>query len=76
MNGLRAVRTAAGIKQRQLAERLGMTPGAIGHYEQGRRQLKLEDARRLVAALNALGAECTLEQVFPPAVESKGADAA
>lgn len=76
MNGLRAVRTAAGIKQRELAERLGMTPGAIGHYEQGRRQLRLEDARRLVAALNALGAECTLEQVFPPEAGTEGADAA
>lgn len=76
MNGLRAVRTAAGIKQRELAEWLGMTPGAIGHYEQGRRQLRLEDARRLVAALNALGAECTLEQVFPPEAGAEGADAA
>lgn len=75
MSALRNIRTAAKITQQQLAEELGLTQAAIGHYEKGRRQPKLAEARRLVAALNKLGAECTLEGVFPPEQE-EGAQAA
>ena len=32
------LRRAAGISQAQLAERLGVSPSAIGMYEQGRRE--------------------------------------
>ncbi|MNR47398.1 helix-turn-helix protein [compost metagenome] len=74
MSALRNIRTAAKITQQELAEKLGLTQAAIGHYEKGRRQPKLAEARRLVAALNKLGAECTLEEVFPP--EEEGAQAA
>lgn len=66
MKGLRAIRTAAQITQQQLAEKLSLTQAAIGHYEKGRRQPKLAEARRLVTVLNELGAECTLDEVFPP----------
>ncbi|SEJ63506.1 putative transcriptional regulator [Azotobacter beijerinckii] len=69
MSALKNIRTAARITQQQLAAKLGITQAAIGHYEKGRRQPKLTEARRLVAALNELGAACTLEEVFPPEAE-------
>lgn len=71
MRALRKIRKAAGITQQQLADQVGLTPAAIGHYETGRRQLGLADARRLVAALNALGATCTLEDAFPEDEDSR-----
>lgn len=75
MRGLRNIRTAAKITQQKLGEKLGLTQAAIGHYEKGRREPKLSEARRLVTALNRLGAACTLDEVFPPE-EEEGAQAA
>lgn len=75
MSALRNIRTAANITQQQLAEKLGRTQAAIGHYEKGRREPRLNEARRLVTALNRLGAVCTLDEVFPPE-EEEGAQAA
>lgn len=36
-----ALRSAKGINQRQLAEKLNISPSAIGMYEQGRREPSL-----------------------------------
>lgn len=73
MSALRTIRKAAGITQQQLAEKLRLTQAAIGHYETGRRQPGLADARRIVKALNELGAKCTLEDVFPPEDDTRAA---
>jgi putative transcriptional regulator len=48
-----------------LAECVGLTQAAIGHYEKGRRTPGLAECRRIVTALNKHGARCTLEDVFP-----------
>lgn len=65
MSALKAIRKQTGATQTQLAERVGLTQAAIGHYETGRRTPGLNECRRIVSALNELGAACTLEEVFP-----------
>ncbi|MCY1292458.1 helix-turn-helix protein [compost metagenome] len=66
MSALRNLRKAGGVTQRELAEKVGLTQAAIGHYETGRRHPGLSEARKLVAALNDMGILCTLEEAFPP----------
>lgn len=65
MTTLKQIREKAGITQLALAKEVGLTQGAIAHYEIGRRTPGLSACRRIVAALNALGAECNLADVFP-----------
>lgn len=66
MSNLRTKREAAKVSQKDLAKLVGCTQGAIGHYESGRRQPDLKTCRKLVAALNAFGANVKLDDVFPP----------
>lgn len=75
MNRISAVRNAAHITQAQLGAALGWSQGRICNYESGRRVPSLADSRRIVAALNQLGATCCLDDVFPPE-EEQGAAAA
>ena len=65
MSALSTARKTAGVTQQQLAEMVGLTQAAIGHYEKLRRTPGLSECRRLVAALNKLGVKCGLEDVFP-----------
>jgi len=66
MNRIAAVRERASIKQRALIEALGWTQTRVSNYEAGRRVPGLSESRAIVLALNTLGAECTLDDVFPP----------
>lgn len=70
MNRIAVVRQRAGIKQRALVVALGWTQGRLGNYEAGRRVPGLAESRAIVAALNILGAACTLDDVFPPEQEA------
>jgi len=65
MSALSTARKAANLTQQELAEKVGLTQAAIGHYETLRRTPRLADCRRIVAVLNASGVECNLESVFP-----------
>ena len=65
MNRIREVREAAGIKQVDLYSRLMWRQSRLSNFENGRRTPGLHEARELVAALNALGASCDLDSVFP-----------
>lgn len=65
MCNLKAVREKAGITQAALAESIGMTQGAIAHYETGRRRPGLDECRLIIAALRDRGVECNLDDVFP-----------
>lgn len=65
MSALSTTRKIAGVTQQQLADMVGLTQAAIGHYEKLRRTPGLSECRRLVAALNELGVMCSLEDVFP-----------
>lgn len=66
MTNLREIRESMHISQTTLAEMVGCTQGAIGHYESGRRNPDLKTCRNLVDALNKLGAKVLLDDVFPP----------
>ena len=48
---LREAREARGLNQRELAERLGLPPSSIAHFEGGRRGPSVENLIRLARAL-------------------------
>ena len=50
-------REKAGMSQRELADRAGLSPGAIGQYETNRKTPRLETLRRLADALGVSVAE-------------------
>lgn len=66
MNKISAVRKSIGITQSQLALILGWKQSRIGNYEAGVRTPDLRSCRQIVNALNAFGAKCSLDSVFPP----------
>ncbi|WP_434681404.1 helix-turn-helix transcriptional regulator [Pseudomonas sp. R1-18] len=74
MNHVRTIRKHAGITQAQLRRALGWNQSRVANYESGLRRPGLSDARQIVAALNLLGARCSLDDVFPPARKSKQSD--
>lgn len=65
MSKIKDIRTKLGVTQDALAKKLGVSQGAMNHYENGNREIKLSLGRRIVAALNDLGAQCTFDDVFP-----------
>jgi putative transcriptional regulator len=66
MSHLRKIRETMKVSQTALADKVGCTQGAIGHYESGRRHPDLKTCRVLVDALNSFGANVQLDDVFPP----------
>jgi len=68
MSNMKTIRETVGITQAALALAVGLTQGAIAHYENDRRKPGLDECRRIVAALNATGADVSLDDVFPPSV--------
>ncbi|MGA9607032.1 helix-turn-helix transcriptional regulator (plasmid) [Rahnella variigena] len=66
MNNLRTFRERIGLTQSELAELAGCTPGAISHYEAGRRGMDINLCRSFVEILNKKGAQACLDEVFPP----------
>ncbi|UTV28969.1 helix-turn-helix transcriptional regulator [Photobacterium atrarenae] len=65
MNRISDFRDKAKVSQAGLAKVVGVTPSTIGNYESGIRNIKLKMCWKIVKALNALGANCTFEEVFP-----------
>jgi transcriptional regulator with XRE-family HTH domain len=49
---LRKEREAKGLSQMELAEKAGLQPSAISHFELGRRSPSFDNLRRLADALN------------------------
>ncbi|MCK1783385.1 helix-turn-helix transcriptional regulator [Pseudomonas sp. TNT11] len=66
MSNMKTIREKVGVTQAALAKTVGLTQGAIAHYENDRRKPGLEECRRIVDALNTSGAAVTLDDVFPP----------
>lgn len=66
MNNLKSLRKQAGISQSALASALGMSQGAVAHYEKGIRKLNVDTAKKIIAILNTAGVVCSFEDVFPP----------
>lgn len=66
MNQIRAIREGAGITQAALRRQLGWNQSRLANYESGLRAPGLQEARQIVHALNDLGANCALDDAFPP----------
>jgi transcriptional regulator with XRE-family HTH domain len=63
-DNLRKTREEKGLSQAELAEKAGLQPSAVSHFEAGRRRPSLENLKRLADALNVtldslLGREIT-----------------
>jgi putative transcriptional regulator len=66
-NNIRKLREAKGINQESLKRALGWShQSRVSHYERGERIGSINECREIVAALNSLGIDCTLDDVFPP----------
>lgn len=65
MNRIREVREAHGITQSVLHTKLGWKQSRLSNYETGVRSPGLDEARQIVTALQDLGAQCDLDDVFP-----------
>ncbi|MFU6376395.1 helix-turn-helix domain-containing protein [Metapseudomonas otitidis] len=65
MNRIRETREGAKISQAALYKKLGWKQSRLANYESGKRTPGLNEAREIVSALEALGAVCDLDQVFP-----------
>ncbi|MDZ4030227.1 MULTISPECIES: helix-turn-helix domain-containing protein [Kluyvera] len=74
MNNIAFERQKLGFSQSQLAEALGWGRSRLSNYEADLREPGLSECRTIVETLNALGAECTLDSVFPtdPAIKQDG----
>lgn len=76
MNRISELRASGSISQAALADVLGWSQGRISNYESGRRVPSLADSRAITAALNAVGVECGLDDVFPVGKSNHSAMAA
>lgn len=66
-NRIAEYRELAGLKQKDLAAKLGWVPSRLGNYESGLRIAGLDEARQIIDALNATNrVAVTLDDVFPP----------
>ena len=65
MNNLKKLRKQAGISQSTLASALGVSQGAVAHYEKGIRRLNVDSAKKVIEALNSQGVACAFEDIFP-----------
>ncbi|MDR5611272.1 MULTISPECIES: helix-turn-helix transcriptional regulator [unclassified Arsenophonus] len=64
MNNLKKLRKQAGMTQARLANALGLTQGAVAHYEKGIRRLNIDIAKKILSEFNSRGIFCTFEDVF------------
>jgi putative transcriptional regulator len=62
------LREKVGLKRLQLSKNCGWRYGydRLSNYERGIKKPSYEEMKQIVAALNEAGAECTLDDVFPP----------
>ncbi|MCX9104027.1 MULTISPECIES: helix-turn-helix transcriptional regulator [Aeromonas] len=66
MNNIKELRDKAGKTQSDLAAELGITQGAVAHYEKSRRKPGLNTCRKIASVINNWGVQCSINDVFPP----------
>lgn len=65
MNIIKSIRTRIGVSQSALANGLGCTQGAIGHYEKGR-TLPPEMAKKLIGFAAQRGCALSFNDIYMP----------
>lgn len=65
MTNMNIILQRIGMSQRELAEKVGLSSGAISHYVTGIRRPNYVTAWNIVNVLNDFNARCTFEDVFP-----------
>lgn len=58
-NRLRELREAKGLSQKDVANRIGVTPGSVAHWELGMKNISM---RNLIALSDLL--DCTVDQLL------------
>lgn len=71
MNRIKEFRELAVMTQEALANELGLSQGAVAHYENGKRTPDLDVCRNIVIVFANAGVSVTLDDVFPPKVKPK-----
>ncbi|WP_143872535.1 helix-turn-helix transcriptional regulator [Catenovulum sediminis] len=68
MNNIKSLRIKLNLTQSQLASACGWSgsQARISNYELGLRTPNMKECRNIVSALNKHGANCELDDVFPP----------
>ena len=66
MNRIKEFRELAVMTQEALANELGLSQGAVAHYENGKRTPDLDVCRNIVSVFIEKGLTVTLDDVFPP----------
>lgn len=66
VNKIKEVRKSLRLTQFDVAQAAGCTPGAIAHYENGRRTLNISMCRKLISVFNKFGANIGIDDLFPP----------
>ncbi len=67
MTGLVGLRKQAGVTQGELGLAAGLSQAAVSSIERGRSKTTSVDiAQRLTRALNGLGVQCSIDDIFPP----------
>lgn len=64
MQNLRELRNKANLTQSELASLVGLTQGSIGHYENGKRELSVTEAKKIINVLASKGVHCTLDGLY------------
>lgn len=72
MNNLKKLRRLAGMSQVELASTLGLTQGAIAHYEKGIRRPNVDIAKKILIEFNTRGVFCTFEEMFGVKIRHSG----
>ena len=70
MNQIATMRKKIGVTQTSLAKAIGWGPSRLANYENNIRTPGLNDCRKIVKGLKALGCACSLDDIYPPPPET------
>ncbi|MBK0095026.1 helix-turn-helix domain-containing protein [Erwinia sp. S63] len=66
MNNLKSFRELSGLTQAELACLAGCTPGAICHWENGKRKMDIQLCHKFVCIFKNYGIHISVEDIYPP----------
>ncbi len=64
MNNILHIRKRLGLTQVAFGEAIGVSQGNVSHYEQGRQEVPVDVARRLISAAEERGVVLTFDDIY------------